>query len=96
MNHTRMIIRANGTVEPIEGPMTPEQVNDALDDAIPFTVDLRDGRVMMGDDNAHPKRLPINEQATKLYHSVCKPGTTHVIRGDVVVTLDSDFADGEF
>lgn len=95
MNHTRMIIRANGTVEPLEGPVTIDQLNEALDDAIPFTVDLRDGRVMLGDDNSHPKGLPINEQATRLYHSVCKPGTTFVIRGDVVVTLESDFDDGE-
>lgn len=30
-------------------------------------------------------RKPVNEKATKLYHSVCVLGTTHQIVGDVVV-----------
>jgi hypothetical protein len=55
-------------------------------------VNLRDGRIMIVDDLGHPKELPVNVEATVLYHSVCRPGTTHEIRGDVAVTLDENFA----
>lgn len=37
-------------------------------------------------------RLPVNAKATELYHSVCQPGTTHQIVGDVVIAFDEDFA----
>ncbi len=56
------------------------------------TVNLRNGDVMLVDDAGHAKGLPVNQEATKFYHSVCKPGTTHVIRGNVVVVPDLDFA----
>lgn len=36
--------------------------------------------------------LPLNVEATRLYHGVCRPGTTHQIVGDVAVVPDSDFA----
>lgn len=74
------------------------------------TVNLRDGRVMLVDDNGYepgpviehapgrfemvpgPARKPFNPGATKLYHSVCRPGTTHQIVGDVAIVRDEDFA----
>lgn len=34
---------------------------------------------------------PVNVEATKLYHAVCIPGTTHQIVGDVAICLDADF-----
>lgn len=37
-------------------------------------------------------RKPVNPAATKLYHSICRPGTTHQIVGDVAIALDEDFA----
>lgn len=57
------------------------------------TVNLRDGRVMMVDDMGHVKkdRPPLNHKATELYHSVCKPGTTWPILGDVVICNDADW-----
>jgi len=55
------------------------------------TVDLRDGRLMFVDDLGHSKRLPDNPEATTLYHRICKPGTTHQIKGDVVIGKDTDF-----
>jgi hypothetical protein len=58
-------------------------------------VNLRDGRVMFVDDLGHPKALPVNAKATELYHSVCRPGTTWEIRGDVVIALERDFSDGD-
>ncbi len=35
---------------------------------------------------------PVNEKATRLYHAVCQPGTTHQIVGDVALAHDEDFA----
>ncbi|MGH7462669.1 MAG: hypothetical protein ACREMA_16800, partial [Longimicrobiales bacterium] len=57
------------------------------------TVNLRDeGRhVMLLDDLGHHKQLPVNQKASELYWSVCRPGTTHTIRGDVVIVRDDDF-----
>ena len=87
----RMILRADGTTEPLEAPAGLEAVNKAIGHAIPFTVRLPDGWMMLGDDNGIAKRLPVNNAATALYHSVCRPGTTNRIHGDVVVTMESDF-----
>lgn len=71
------------------------------------TVNLRDGRVMIVDDRGYEtdtidhgthielkctKPLkPVNAAATQIYHSVCRPGTTHQIVGDVAITLDRNF-----
>jgi hypothetical protein len=56
------------------------------------SVDLRDGRMMFVDDLGYSKGLPDNTQATALYHKVCKPGTTHRIKGDAVIGKDEDFS----
>lgn len=57
-------------------------------------VGLRDGRVMLVDDEGHVRadRPPVNPKATALYHGVCRPGTTHQIVGDVAIAIDEDFA----
>jgi hypothetical protein len=34
----------------------------------------------------------VNAKATALYHSVCHPGTTTRIYGDVAICYDEDFA----
>ena len=56
------------------------------------TVNLRDGRLMLVDDTGLIDGRPRNDTATALYHSVCIPGTTDPICGDVAVALDEDFA----
>lgn len=72
------------------------------------SVNLRDGRVMIVDDHGWDTNTrtegnriivtptqalkPINAQATELYWSVCRPGTTHQIAGDVAIAFDEDFA----
>jgi len=72
------------------------------------TVNLRDGRVMIVDDRGYQTETidhgmhielkctkalkPVNEAATKIYHRVCVPGTTHQIVGDVAIAWDEDFA----
>lgn len=70
------------------------------------TVNLRDGRVMLVDDNGYESeavptaygvklnpvraRKPVNRKATALYHAVCHPGTTHEIVGDVAIVVDAE------
>ena len=71
-------------------------------------VNLKDGRVMIGDDNGYETeivekstglfelrpiraRKPVNAEATKIYHGICKPGTTHRIVGDVAIAWNKDF-----
>lgn len=62
-----------------------------IDAKITDSVNLRDGRIMFVDDTGAVDGKPVNDQATKLYHAICKPGTTWQIRGDVAITLDSHF-----
>lgn len=56
------------------------------------TVNLRNGMVMLVDDTGMIDGRPVNSEATKLYHGVCRPGTTHQICGDVAIVRDADFA----
>lgn len=93
---TRTILHADGRREDFDRPLSLDEVFAALDDAIPNTVRLPDGRLMLCDDNAIAKRLPVNHEAPRLYHSACRPGTTHQIHGPAVVVLASDYEDGEF
>jgi len=93
----RQVLRADGRVEELTRPVTIGEVAfliGAVDSGLDTVSLRRDGLVMLVDDLGHDKGSPINEAATKLYRSVCVPGTTHVIRGDVVVTFDNDFAGG--
>ena len=72
-------------------------------------VNLRDGRVMLVDDDgweSYPLRMaqgislipvkprkPVNPTATALYHAVRRPGVTHQIVGDLAIVQDRDLAD---
>ena len=116
------IIRTNGTREVHEvGRVTEsngriraltllQQIYKLIDCHTIDTVNLRDGRVMLVDDDGYepgpmvehapgrfeivpgPARKPVNVEATKLYHTICLPGTTHQIVGDVAIVRDEDFA----
>lgn len=93
---TRRLIRADGTSEDIPTPRTMENFAAMIGATTLTTVTMRHMgyplHVMVLDDNGHAKNLPVNAEATELYHANCKPGTTHTIRGDVVVVPDEDFA----
>lgn len=90
----RFLVPVEGDIEAIDGPMTITQIEQRLGAAGLDTVNLRDrrwGRMMLVDDQGMLKRLPVNHLATAYYHSVCRPGTTHQIRGPVIVVPDNDF-----
>lgn len=52
------------------------------------TIDHGNGRLELKCTKA---RKPVNPAATKLYHAICRPGTTHEIVGDVAIVNDADF-----
>ncbi len=90
---TRKVIRADGTEELLDRPHTMREINALIKGSGTDTVSLRDAHthVLIVDDLGHAKGSPINDKATQLYWSVCRPGTKHVIRGDVVIAPDHDF-----
>lgn len=85
MNHTPRLIRATGAEEPIRGDESFAELERLLGADCCDTVNLRNGWTMVVDDVGHQKRLPVNAKATALYHSICRPGTTWEIRGDVAI-----------
>ncbi|WP_011298529.1 hypothetical protein [Cupriavidus necator] len=88
----RKVILADGEEIVLDGPRTIDQIRDRIGADYLDTVRLRDRRhVMLVDDDGHPKGLRVNEKETRLYWDVCIPGTTHQIRGAVVIVPDSDF-----
>lgn len=90
---TYYVVRTDGRIDTAEtAPLTAMMViKKAIDAESLTTVNLRDGRVMLVDDCGHGKAKPINPNATRLYWSICKPGTHWTIRGDAVVCNDVDF-----
>lgn len=96
------------TYDVANGPGAMRTIEQLIGAELVDVVNLRDGRVMIVDDAGwnyevvkegkierhvptSPRR-PINDRATALYLSVCAPGTTHQIAGDVAIALDKDFA----
>lgn len=92
----RALIKADGIRQDLDVRKTTAQIKGLIGAECLDTVSLRHmgspAHVMLVDDLGHDKGLPVNEEATRLYHLNCRPGTTHQIRGDVVVVPDLDFA----
>lgn len=88
----RKVIRADGAEEILTSPKSIAEIHALIDAKTLDSVLLRDRvHVMLLNDIGYELDLPPNEKATALYHERCRPGTTHQIRGDVVVVPDSDF-----
>jgi hypothetical protein len=79
-----ILINTDGTSTNVTAE-TASDIEKILNAGMLDAVDLRDGHVMFVDDDGQAKRLPVNFKGTKLYHSVCRAGTTFQIRGDVVI-----------
>jgi len=92
----RKLIRADGSTMALPDGRPMEWLRTLIKADTLDTVNLRHlgqpAHVMLLDDAGHAKGLPVNAEATKLYLANCRPGTTHQIRGDVVVVPDMDFA----
>jgi hypothetical protein len=91
----RALIKADGTRQDLDTRQTMAAIKRLIDASSLDTVSLRHmgqpAHVMLLDDLGHDRGLPVNAEATQLYHANCRPGTTHTIRGDVVVVPDADF-----
>lgn len=93
-----LVIRTDGTEEPMEGKPTIGKIHHALSVTCLDSVTLRrhdggqDAIVMMIDDTGMLDDKPVNSKATSLYHARCKPGTVYAIHGDVAIVNDEDFA----
>lgn len=104
------IIRCDGREEQHEFPEAGFfiEVDRLLGVTCTDSVNLRDGRRMIIDDNGYESKMiehddhhfelrpikalkPVNAKATALYWSVCVPGTTHQIVGDVAIYVEKDF-----
>ena len=96
MDRMRQVIRANGEHQAIVGSRSVSELATLIGANTLDTVNLRHLgaplHVMLVDDQGVEKNLPVNAAATRLYHANCVPGTTHDIRGDVVVVPDDDYA----
>lgn len=92
----RRLIRANGTVEDFDKPIRFDDCSKLIGADTLDTVTLRHlgypTTVMLVDDAGVSKGRPVNVEATRLYLANCHPGTTHQIRGDVLVVPDEDFS----
>jgi hypothetical protein len=89
------ILRTDGTEETINERPTLHGIREAIrcDTLDVVQIGRANGtdEVMLVDDSGALTGKPVNEKATKLYHAICKPGTTWQIRGDVAVTRDRYF-----
>ena len=81
------IIKVDGTEETRDEQPTHHNICEAIHCDTLHPVNLGN-TTMYVDDTSAITGKEVNEKATKLYHSVCKPGTTWQIRGDVVLTRD--------
>ena len=80
------LIRADGTRQSIDNTQDIGAIEKLIGAKSLDHVNLRNGFLMWVDDLGHQNGLPVNAEATRLYHSICRPGTTHQIVGDVVLT----------
>lgn len=87
---TIQIIRTNGTIETIKSNKNNvfKDIEKAINADVLDSFKIRNNRRVWVNDMGHPLGLPLNREATKLYHEICIPGTTNVIVGDVAITPD--------
>ena len=97
---TRAIVYPDGRVVKRLAPIPSNEIEALICDPAPHAprsltvVNLRDGHVMLIHDMGHilDPMLPVNPGASAAYWGICKPGTTHEIRGIAVIVPDEDFA----
>ena len=97
------VIRTDGTEETFNIKPTIQRIAQAIGantlDTVSIGKNPANGppdTIMFVDDigagfeGSKPK--PVNPKATALYRSICRPGTTASIHGDVAICNDEDFA----
>jgi hypothetical protein len=87
-----LLVKTDGTE--VMGLLKREDLphfSSLIDAEICDVVKLPLGKVMIVDDVSHDKQKPVNPKATALYHAQCVK-TDWLIRGDVLIAYDADFA----
>ncbi len=79
------LIRTDGTEQTLEQRPSFEEILMLIGCDCPDHVTPSRRRIMLVDDGGPIAGKPVNAEASKLYHRVCLPGTTHQIHGDVVI-----------
>lgn len=92
---TFLVIRVDGSEEVVKYAPNLTAVRraigcDSIDTVILTCYAAQPDIVMCVDETGMIDDKPINTKATKLYHSICRPGTPYSIHGDVAL-----FHDGE-
>jgi hypothetical protein len=89
-----LIIRVNGHEEDIPHKPTIGQIQKDIGCDWVDTVLLDHNRqiIMVVDDSGMIDGKPVNQKATALYLTSCRPGTPYSIHGDVAIVNDEDFA----
>jgi hypothetical protein len=85
------LLKTNGGVVCFDRSFTIAEIQEQIGADCLDTVNLRDGRVMMVDDDGHGKDLDVNLRATAIYQKLCHRGTDWQIRGDVMIVRDEDY-----
>ncbi len=86
----RRMIDTDGNVTKLPRPLSLLEIADLIRAEFLDSFPLPGGERMYLDDDGHAKGLAVNAEATILYRSICQPGTTHGIVGDVVIVPDAD------
>lgn len=87
----RQLIKVNGDIVVIPEKLTIKAIEKLIGADCLDSFNLRDGTCVFVDDSGYDKNLPVNQKATELYLSICRPGTTHQILGNAVLCPDEDF-----
>jgi hypothetical protein len=89
----RKLILARGGESEIFGFISLKDIRTLINAELLDFFMLRDGiHICAVDDMGHKKGLPLNAEATALYWDKCGAPNDHVIRGDVVIVPDEDYA----
>ena len=94
MTKQHRVIRADGTQEALDTRPSFDEIRRLIGcEALDYvTINRRRQTLMLVDDTGMIDGKPVNLEATRRYHRICRPGTTHQIHGDVVILNDNSAA----
>jgi hypothetical protein len=84
------LIRTSGEQHEFTRTLTMEEIRQLIDALVLDSVNLKDGHVLMIDDNGIQAQKPVNGGATFIYQKM--KHSTNKIHGDAVIVWDADYA----
>lgn len=94
MTKQHRLIRTDGTQQVLDARPSFDEIRRLIGcDALDYvTINRRRQTLMLVDDTGVIDGKPVNAEATRRYHRICKPGTVHQVHGDVVILDDTSNA----